>query len=204
MAFNRSKELPNRLTVLRIILVIFMIAVAVIPFDKMGITFASLGLLGSVSFTFDRFLILVFFGLGVLTDFLDGHLARKWQVISSFGKLMDPIADKLLVNSLFILLTSTGEIPALVTIIMVARDIFVDGLRLIMVEQGKIIAASPLGKLKTATQMLALILVVLYNYPFSLINLPVAEIVVYLAAVISFASGVDYFYRNRKNIVGSK
>ena len=136
--------------------------------------------------------ILVLFVLGSFSDYLDGHLARKHNLVTTFGKFMDPIADKLLVNSLFIILTGMGKIHWLVTVIMVGRDIIVDVIRLIMVERGTVIAASKLGKLKTVTQMIALILV---------LALPGIEIIAYftyVAALVSLISGVDYFWKNKK------
>ena len=111
---------------------------------------------------------------------------------------MDPIADKLLVNTLFIILAGLGRIHFIIPVIMVSRDIVVDAIRLIAVQQGTVIAASKLGKLKTVTQMIALILVL------AMPTLPVPEYAyfpmyfVYLAAVVSFVSGADYFIKNRK------
>mgnify|MGYP003295258956 CR=1 FL=1 len=138
------------------------------------------------------FMLLV--GAVLFTDFLDGHIARSRNLVTTFGKFMDPIADKLLVNTLFIILTGMGVLHWIVPVIMIGRDIIVDAIRLIVVEQGKVIAASKLGKLKTVTQMIALIL---------LLALPGVEFIVYfayLAAIASLVSGVDYFIKN-KNIL---
>ena len=135
--------------------------------------------------------ILILFILGSISDFVDGYLARKHNLVTTFGKFMDPIADKLLVNTLFIILTGTGVIPWIVTVIIIGRDIVVDVIRMIVVEQGTVIAASKLGKLKTVAQMAALILILAF---------PGVEFMVYfayLAAVASLVSGIDYFLKNK-------
>ena len=135
---------------------------------------------------------MILFIVGSFSDFLDGHIARKNNIVTTFGKFMDPIADKLLVNTLFIILTGLGQMPWIITVIMIGRDIVVDAIRMIVVEQGTVIAASKLGKLKTVTQMIALILMV---------AVPGAKWLVvfaYLAALASLVSGIDYFIKNRK------
>ena len=169
-------NLPNKLTILRMIMivpfVIVMLAGAAVPAGK--------------------WIALALFIVASMTDFVDGYLARKYNLVTNFGKFMDPIADKLLVNSLFIILTGMGKIHWLVTVIMVGRDIIVDVIRLIMVERGTVIAASKLGKLKTVSQMVALILVL------ALPGIGWVKYLTYVAAAVSLASGVDYFWKNKK------
>ncbi|MFA6936024.1 MAG: CDP-alcohol phosphatidyltransferase family protein, partial [Bacilli bacterium] len=114
-------------------------------------------------------------------------------IVTTFGKFLDPIADKLLVNVLFIILTVWGEIPIIVTLIFIIRDTIVDAIRLIAIDKQVVIAASKLGKLKTVTQMISLIFVLLF--------IPGKLIVVYLAGVISLISGIEYFIKNRKIVL---
>ena len=182
---KKRMNLPNKITILRMVVVFVIIILALLPQGKM---FGFWGL----EYDYRSVSILVLFILGSFSDYLDGHLARKHNIVTTFGKFMDPIADKLLVNSLFIILTGMGKIHWLVTVIMVGRDIIVDVIRLIMVERGTVIAASKLGKLKTVTQMIALILVL------ALPGVCGVEYVTYLAAVVSLVSVADYFLKNKK------
>jgi len=185
---KRKMNLPNKITIVRMLIVLAIIILALLPQGK------SFGF-WKLEYDYRSVSILVLFIIGSYSDHLDGHLARKHNLVTTFGKFMDPIADKLLVNSLFIILTGMGKIHWLVTVIMVGRDIIVDVIRLIMVERGTVIAASKLGKLKTVTQMIALILVL------ALPGIKYVAIATYIAAAVSLISGVDYFWKNRKTVL---
>lgn len=182
---KKKINLPNKITIFRMCVVIIILILALLPKAS---EFKFLG----TNHDYRSISILVLFIVGSASDFLDGHLARKHNLVTTFGKFMDPIADKLLVNTLFIILTGLGQIPWIITVIMIARDIVVDAIRLIVIEQGTVIAASKLGKLKTVTQMIALIVIL------ALPGLQWPVYLAYLAAVASFVSGVDYFVKNRK------
>ncbi len=198
---KKKMNVPNKITIFRMLVVVLIIILFLIKefFPNIVIPFEFLG------FTYDWVFIsaLVLFILGAFSDFLDGHLARKHKIITVFGKFLDPIADKLLVNTMFIILTGLGQIHWLVTVIMVGRDVIVDVIRLIMVERNVVIAASKLGKLKTLMQMTSLILVLLFplqgatgTFPNVLGNIAVH--LTYVAALISLISGIDYFNKNKK------
>lgn len=182
---KKKMNLPNKITIFRMITVIAIIILALLP---QGHTFG----FWKLEYDYRSVSILVLFILGSVSDFLDGHIARKYNLVTTFGKFMDPIADKLLVNSLFIILTGLGRIHWIVTVIMVGRDIIVDVIRLIMVERGTVIAASKLGKLKTITQMISLIMVL------ALPGLSWVAYITYVAACVSLISGFDYFWKNKK------
>lgn len=182
---KKKMNLPNKITIFRMITVLVIIILCLLP---EGNKFGFWGL----EYDYRSVSVLVLFVFGSLSDFLDGHIARKNNIVTTFGKFMDPIADKLLVNSLFIILTGMGKIHWLVTVIMVGRDIIVDVIRLIMVERGTVIAASKLGKLKTVSQMIALILVL------ALPGIGWVKYLTYVAACVSLISGVDYFWKNKK------
>lgn len=159
------------------------------------------------------FIVFWLYLVAALSDFVDGYLARKHQMITNYGKFMDPIADKLLVNSLLIILlvpkhTAAYDNPnqmaisLLAVIIMIARDLIVDGLRLVAASRNIVLAANIFGKIKTVLQMVAIGAVLLNDWPFALIygyNPPinVAQILVYLAALASLLSGVIYVMQNR-------
>ena len=188
---KKKMNLPNKITILRMIIVLIIIVLALLPEGN------SFGF-WKLSYDYRMVGILVLFVIGSYTDHLDGHIARKNNLVTTFGKFMDPIADKLLVNSLFVILTGMGRIHWLVTVIMVSRDIIVDVIRLIMVERGTVIAASKWGKLKTVAQMIALIFVLALPAPDGhWVNI-CTDILTYIAAAISLMSGFDYFWKNRK------
>ena len=182
---KKKINLPNKITLFRMLTVIAILILALLPQGK---TFG----FWTVEHDYRSVSILVLFILGSFSDFLDGHIARKNNIVTTFGKFMDPIADKLLVNTLFIILTGLGQIHWIITVIMISRDIVVDVIRMIVVEQGTVIAASKLGKLKTVTQMIALILILAFP------GVTFMVYFAYVAAVASLVSGVDYFWKNRK------
>ena len=138
-----------------------------------------------------------------LTDFLDGQIARKQNIITTFGKFMDPIADKLLVNSLIIILACTSKIHMIVPLIMISRDLVVDAIRLLASQNNVVLAASQLGKAKTFTQMLGIIFILLNNIPFCFLGIRIDLITMAAATLISLISGIDYFMKNRQFILES-
>ena len=197
-------NLPNRITIARFILVLIMIGVMLFPYE----TVSNVNL-GSTLIPLPYFVALVLFVVASFTDFLDGYLARKLNLVTNFGKFLDPFADKVLTNSAFILLMITPNwveielirVPAWIVIIMIIRDLAVDGIRMIGVSQGKIIAASKIGKLKTVMQIIAIISVFLNDAIFAFLNLPngftITDFILYLAALISLISLISYLYNNR-------
>ena len=137
----------------------------------------------------------ILFILACLTDFLDGRIARKHNLVTDFGKFIDPVADKLLVLTSLIMLVHLGMMPAWIVILVLCRELSVDGLRMVAVSKGKVIAAGPLGKWKTACQMVLISVMLILNLSFSS-SWPVMTLtgVMVLLTVIS---AVDYFVRNR-------
>ena len=145
-------------------------------------------------------LVLILFAIASFTDYLDGHIARKHNLITSFGKFIDPIADKLLVNTMFILFAVDGVVPAVFVLIMIWRDMLVDGLRMNASAKGKVVAAGMMGQAKTVLKMFALIFLLLNNLPFACVSLPVADILVYAAGAVSVASGAEYFLKLKDSV----
>ena len=172
-------NLANKLTVIRMILVpIFLIA----------------SMFGTIE---GNIIALIIFIVASITDKLDGYIARSKNQITNFGKFMDPLADKLLVTSALIVLVEKGIVPGWVVVIIIAREFIVSGLRTLAASQGVVIAASNWGKLKTATQMVGIIMALLsLVYSASWLNIS-TQIVIYVAAVITLISGVDYFVKGK-------
>ena len=196
-------NLPNKLTVFRIILVPIMIFVWLFPYEQFNFMFYEFNF-GSVSLSLLNIVVLVIFALASITDMLDGMIARKYNMITTFGKFADPIADKLLVNTTLIIMASKHLIPVLPVVIMLGRDIIVDGCRMIASKNGVVVAAGYLGKLKTVSQMIAIILVLLNNLPFELYGIPMASIVLWFATLTSVMGGYSYFIQLKDYIFESK
>lgn len=140
------------------------------------------------------------FIIASLTDTLDGYLARSRNLVTNFGKFLDPLADKILVSAALIALVGMGRIPAWTVVIIIAREFTITGFRVIAASEGVTIAASPLGKFKTITQLISIILLLFNNFPFSLMNLPMDYIMYYICIFFTIISGIDYLYKNRNTL----
>ena len=196
-------NLPNRLTIFRIVLVPVIILVYLFPYAAVGIEPAAFQI-GSVRLSVINLIALVIYVVAAVTDALDGHIARSRNMITTFGKFADPIADKLLTTTMFLLFTARGIIPVVPVIIMIARDTVVDGCRMIASANGKVVAAGMMGKIKTVLQMITIALVLLNNLPFELWGIPVSSILLWCSALVSFVSGAQYFSQMKEDIFESK
>ena len=194
---------PTKLTVLRIILTIIMIIILIFPFYLVGFSFPQIEVSGIYIKT-EYIIAGVIFIIASLTDFLDGHLARKNNEVTDLGKMLDAIADKVLVNSALIILSYKGFIPVVIPVIIIFRDTIVDAIKMQASSKGKVVAAIKSGKIKTASMMVGLVLVFFYNLPFELWNIRVADFLVYFAAIMSIISMIEYFNLNKKLILGPK
>ncbi len=174
-------NLPNKLTVMRVIAIPFFVAFMLIPVNGVSCE-------GWCKWT-----ALALFVAASLTDLLDGRIARKYQLITNFGKFMDPLADKLLVCSALICLVELDRIPAWITIVIIAREFVVSGIRLVAADDGIVIAASNWGKYKTTFQMLMV--------GFMIGDLPqldiITQILMWIAFALTLISMVDYIVKNR-------
>ena len=196
-------NVPNKLTVFRIFLVPVLVLIWLFPYEQFNIGFAVFNVFG-VKLSLLNLILLFIFALASFTDMLDGKIARKYNLITTFGKFADPLADKLLVNTMLILMAYDHMIPVVPVIIMLARDIIVDGCRMMASQSGVVVAAGMLGKLKTVAQMFAIILILLNNLPFEIWNFPVADILLWFATLASAVSGYSYFVQLKEYIFESK
>ena len=195
-------NLPNRLTIFRIILIPIVVLVYLFPYAQFGIEPGVLTI-GGVDLSIINLICLIIYLVAAITDYFDGQIARKRNMQTTFGKFADPIADKMLTTTMFLMFSSRGLIPVVPVIIMVCRDIVVDGCRMIAASNGKVVAARMLGKLKTVLQMVSIALVLLNNLPFEIWGLPVTDIMIWFSAFVSFASGVSYFSQLKGDIMES-
>jgi len=205
-------NLPNRLTLARICLIPFIIFIPLVPFFNNVVLFGDVKL--NTQFTLENLIVLIIFVVGAFTDFLDGYIARKHHLITDFGKFMDPMADKVLVISTLLILLEQGKMTAFgfplgfVLILIVAREFMVTGIRLIAVQNNVVIAASKLGKIKTVSQMIMVIFLLLECYPFTFIGGNAKDITALIligfAGLTTLVSGIDYFIKNKDVILKSK
>ena len=146
-----------------------------------------------------RYAATVIFVLAALTDMLDGHIARKHNLVTNFGKLMDPLADKLLVMSALICLAQVGDVAGWMVIVILGREFIITGMRQVAASQGIVIAAGTTGKIKTITQMIAIPLLILENWPFSLLSvkIPMDTIFLWIALIMTVVSGTEYIVKNK-------
>ncbi len=170
-------NLPNKLTLLRIIAIPVFIVVLL-----MG----------------HRYIATVIFIAAALTDMLDGHIARKYNMVTNFGKLMDPLADKLLVMSALLLLVQLGNVAGWMAVVILAREFAVTGLRQVAASEGIVIAAGVTGKVKTILQMIAIPLLLLDNWPGCYIGMPLDQIFLWAAVIMTIISGTEYIVKNRQ------
>lgn len=178
-------NLPNKLTLLRVCMIPLFVILALIET------------------TATQILAVIVFLLACFTDYLDGSIARSCNMVTDFGKFMDPIADKLLVMSAIVILVSQNRMPAWVCIVMLAREFIISGFRLVAAGKGTVIAAGMTGKAKTVTQMVAIVMLFLFSsvhgggHGFFYV---LSNIVLYASAILSIASCVEYIWNNREVI----
>ncbi len=189
-------NLPTKLTITRIIFSIILIGILVFPFDMIGVEIPVIRTVIDLDL---RYVIAgCIFIIASITDFFDGYLARKYDMVTNRGKILDAIADKILVNPILIIFTAEGFLHPLVPVIVVARDIIVDTIRMEAASKGKVVAAIHSGKLKTASMMIGITLLFFNNMPFEYIGIRVDLFFIYFATIMSIVSMAQYYSLNKK------
>ncbi|MCR5787870.1 MAG: CDP-diacylglycerol--glycerol-3-phosphate 3-phosphatidyltransferase [Bacilli bacterium] len=191
-------NLPNKITLARVFVSILVLLLLLLPWEQLGIRFPEYTIDGSIIVSLKMLIAGGLFVLGSFSDFLDGHIARSKNLVTDFGKVMDAIADKILVNGVLIILAKEGMIPLYVPVIIITRDIVVDSCKMISGNKGKVVAASIMGKLKTICMMVGLSLTMFYNLPFEMFGIPVASVLVITATILSVISGIQYFNNSKE------
>ena len=192
-------NVPTKLTFVRLILSLIIIILLIFPFYRVGINFPQF-LFKNILIDLRYLISGVLFIIASITDYYDGKLARKNNEVTNFGKLVDAIADKVLVNSVLIILACQGFISAVVPVVIIVRDIIVDAIRMICANNGKVQAAKLSGKIKTATLMIGIILTFFYNLPFQIWGYRVSDFFLYFGTIMSIVSMCEYYYLNKKMI----
>ena len=194
-------NLANKLTMSRIYMAVVIILLLLFPFEQLGINLPTFLVNGRIEIELTSIIAGILFIVASITDFFDGRVARKYNYVTDFGKMVDAISDKLLTNSVLIILACDGMVSPVIAVVIVVRDIVVDSIKMIIGNKGKAVAAIKVAKFKTASLMFGLALTLFYNIPFELINLRVSDFLLVLAAVLSVISGIKYYMMAKEYLV---
>ena len=197
-------NLPNKITISRIILTLFIIVILLFPFEAAGINVPKLFVNETIVVDVKYIIAGILFIVASVTDFIDGYVARKYNLVTDFGKMIDAIADKILVDPLLIILAAKGFISPIIPVVIVMRDSFVNSIKMVAGSKGNVVAAIKTGKLKTAFLMLGIITTLFYNLPFELHNLKVSDALLIVACVLSVISAFEYYNLNKKYLFDEK
>lgn len=191
-------NVPNQISMFRIFLIPIFMFFMLVDFNWGNVSF-----LGA-TIPMGQLIGAIIFIIASITDFIDGYYARKYNLVTNMGKFLDPLADKLLVSAALIILVQLGAAPTWVVILIISREFAVTGLRLILANEGEVVAANMLGKIKMWTQIVAISSLLLGNVFFEMFSIPFDMIMLYICLVFTLWSGFDYFYLNRKVLLDSK
>ena len=190
----------NKITMSRIVLAVIMLIVLLFPWYQVGIDMPTYIINGNITVELKYIIAGVIFVIASLTDFIDGKVARKYNMVTDFGKMIDAISDKILTNTLIVVLACDNMVPPVIAVIIIARDIIVDSIKMLIGNKGKAVAAIKVAKFKTASLMIGLTLKLFYDLPFSLIPVRVSDFLLILAAVLSIVSGAKYYVMAKEYI----
>lgn len=193
-------NLPNKITMSRIILSFVLIIILLFPFDAAGIEIPKLFIDEKIVVDVKYLIAGVLFIIASLTDFVDGNLARKYNMVTDLGKMLDAIADKVLVNSVLIILAAYGFISPIIPVVIIVRDSIVNSIKMVAGNKGQVVAAINTGKFKTAFLMTGITLTLFYNLPFELWNIKISDALLIIACVLSVVSAIQYYNMNKKYI----
>ena len=197
-------NLPNKITLGRMIISITVLVLLLLPWSQLGINFPVYTIDGNIVINLRILIAGALFVIGSVTDFLDGYIARSRNIVTDFGKVMDAIADKILVNGVLVILAYEGMISIIIPVVIITRDTIVDSCKMISGNKGKVVAASIMGKLKTICMMVGLSLTMFYNLPFEMFGIPVARVLLILATILSVISGIQYFNNSKELFMNDK
>ncbi len=193
-------NLPNKLTISRIIMSILIIIILLggsYTVSLFGFEIPKLFVNESIVVDFKYIIAGILFILAAITDFLDGRIARKYGMVTDFGKLVDEIADKVLVNSVLIILAAQGFIHPIIPVVIIIRDSIVNSIKMLAASKGRVVSAIKTGKAKTVCLMVGIVLTLFYNLPFELYNISVSKVLLFIATILSVISGVQYYTLNK-------
>ncbi len=197
---KKGMNLPNKITCVRLVISAIVLIMLCVPWGSLGVEFPVYNVYGVENVNIKYIICGVLFLIGSVSDFLDGYIARKYNMVTDFGKVMDAIADKVLVNGVLIILAyEVPTLPLVVPVIIITRDIIVDSIKMASGNKGKVVAASWPGKIKTICMMIGITLTFFYNMPFAFIGhgIQLDSLFIYLATIMSIVSGCQYYLANK-------
>jgi len=190
----------NKITMSRIYLSVIMLIILLFPWHQVGIDFPIYIVNGNITIELKYIISGVIFVIASLTDFIDGKVARKYNMVTDFGKMIDAISDKILTNTLIVVLACSNMVSPIIAVIIIARDIIVDSIKMLIGNKGKAVGAIKIAKYKTASLMIGLTLKLFYDLPFSLMGVRLSDFLLILAAVLSIISGAKYYIMAKEYI----
>ena len=193
-------NLANKVTMSRIILSVIILIILLFPWHQAGIDMPTYLVQGKITISLKYLIAGVLFIVASLTDFIDGHIARKYNMVTDFGKMIDAISDKILTNTLIVVLACDNMVHPIIAVIIIGRDIIVDSIKMLIGNKGKAVAAIGVAKYKTASLMVGLTLKLFYDLPISLLINGVSDVLLIIAAVLSIISGAKYYMMAREYI----
>ena len=193
-------NLANKITMSRIILSVIILFVLLFPWHQAGVEIPTDVVDNKIVIDYKYIISGVLFIIASLTDFIDGHVARKYNMVTDFGKMIDAISDKILTNTLIVVLACDNMVHPIIAVIIIGRDIIVDSIKMLVGNKGKAVAAIGVAKWKTASLMVGLTLKLFYDLPISLLVNGVSDALLIIAAVLSIVSGAKYYMMAREYI----
>ena len=185
----------NKITMSRIWLAVIIIFILLFPWHQVGVDMPTYIVRSRIVIELKYIIAGVLFIIASITDFIDGKVARKYNMVTDFGKMIDAISDKLI-----IVLACNNMVPPVIAVVIIGRDIVVDSIKMLVGNKGKAVAAIPIAKYKTATLMVGLTLKLFYDLPFALIPIRVADYLLVVAAILAVVSGVRYYMMAKEYI----
>ncbi len=183
----------NKITMSRIYMAIMVLIILLFPWHQVGLEIPTYTINGNIVVDLKHIIAGVLFVIASLTDFIDGKIARKYNMVTDFGKMIDAISDKILTNTVIVVLACENMVHPVIAVIIIGRDIIVDSIKMLIGNKGKAVAAIKVAKYKTASLMFGLSLKLFYDLPFSLMSVSISDYLLIIAAVLSIVSGAKYY-----------
>lgn len=190
----------NKITMSRIFLSVIILLILLLPWHQFGINIPTYIINGNMTIDLRYIISGVLFIIASMTDFIDGKVARKYNMVTDFGKMIDAISDKILTNTIIVILACENMVHPSIAVIIIGRDIIVDSIKMLIGNKGKAVAAIKVAKYKTASLMIGITLKFFYDLPFSLIPIRISDYLLIIAAVLSIVSGVKYYIMAKEYI----
>lgn len=197
-------NLPNKIIIGRIVISLLIIALLLFPLDSSGLALPKLFINESIVVDLKYVLSGFLFMIAILIDYLYSYIARKKNMITDFERLLDTIADNILVNSVLVILSASGFISPIIPVVIIIRDCVVNSIKMMVGNKEKVVTTIKSGKVKTACLITGIALTLFYNLPFELWNFRVSDALLIIAAVLSVVSAVQYYYMNREILLNQK